>query len=221
MVYRSSSDAAREHLIFCKKKGMDMQEQKENTLIERLKETIRTNRHPTGEYTWHRQIASPPVTVEELAQAEVQLGFELPTFLRRLYLEVGDGGFGPGYGLFPLNAHNPSTDSLVTAYLGMRSMSQKDIDEHWADEEVKPSLWPERVLMICDWGCNIYSCLNCSSPDLPILRMDSNVNFMVEWAIEASSLQQWLETWEDGKPLFALNWEQATKIPVFRLGKAF
>jgi hypothetical protein len=51
--------------------------------------------------------------------------------------------------------------------------------------------------------------------------MDSNVNFMVEWAIEAPSLQQWLETWVDGKPLFALNWKQATKIPVSRLGKAF
>lgn len=202
-----------------------MQEQRENTLIERLKETIRTNYHPTGEYGWHQQSASPPVTVEELAQAEAQLGFGLPSFLRRLYLEVGNGGFGPGYGLFPLNDHSPSsaplTDSLVAAYLGMRSMSQKDIDEYWAYEEKKPALWPKRVLMMCDWGCNIYSCLNCSSPDLPIFRMDSNVNFMVEWAIEASSLQQWLEAWVDGKLLFRLDWEQATKVSVSHLGKAF
>jgi hypothetical protein len=193
---------------------------RENNLIARLKETIRTNRHPTGEYMWHSQSASPPVTAEEVAQTEMKLGFELPSLLRRLYLEVGNGGFGPGYGLFPLNAFHPSTDSLVTAYLGMRSMSQKDIDEHWTDEEEKPSLWPECVLMICDWGCNIYSCLNCASPDLPILRMDSNVNFLVEWAIEASSLQQWLEAWQDGKALFALDWEQATKISVAHLGKA-
>src|SRR5215467_14269416 len=130
---------------------MSMQEQRENTLIERLNETIRTNPHPTGEYTWLRQLPALPVMVEDVAQAEVQLGFELPALLRRVYLEVGNGGFGPGYGLFPLNAHDPSTDSLVTAYLGMRSMSQQDIDEHWADEEVKPALWPERVLMICDW----------------------------------------------------------------------
>ena len=202
-----------------------MQEQRENTLIERLKENIRTNPHPTGEYTWHHQTASLPVTVEDLARAEAQLGFGLPSFLRRLYLEVGNGGFGPGYGLFPLNDHSPSstslTYSLVAAYLGMRSMSQKDIDEYWANEEKKPALWPERVLMICDWGCNIYSCLNCSSPDLPIFRMDSNVNFMAEWAIEASSLQQWLEAWMDGKPLFRLDWEQATKVSVSHLGKAF
>lgn len=110
-------------MIFCKKKEMGMQEQRENALIERLKETIRTNTHPTGEYTWHRQLPSLPVKVEDTAQAEVQLGFELPSFLRRLYLEVGNGGFGPGYGLFPLNDQNPSADSLVTAYLGMRSIS--------------------------------------------------------------------------------------------------
>src|SRR5216683_6367148 len=100
---------------------MGMQEQRENTLIERLKEIIRTNRHPTGEYIWRHQTASPPATGEELAHAEAQLGFELPSFLRRLYLEVGNGSFGPGYGLLPLNDHSPSsaplTDSLVASYL--------------------------------------------------------------------------------------------------------
>lgn len=197
-----------------------MQEQRETILIEHLKETIRTNRNPTGEYTWHGQKASSTVTVEEVAQAEMQLGFELPSFLRRVYLEVGNGGFGPGYGLFPLNTHHPATDSLVTAYLSMRSMSQKDIDEHWANEEVKPSLWPERVLMLCDWGCNMYSSLDCASADLLIYRMDSNMNFMVECAIEAPSLQHWLEAWLEGKPLFALDWQQATKVWVAHLGKA-
>ena len=190
-------DAGRAKLILCEKKEMGMQEQRENTLIERLKEIIRTGRHATGEYTRHRQRNVSPATVEALAQAERQLGFALPSFLRRVYLEVGNGGFGPGYGLLPLNdlppTGNPDTTSLVAEYQGMRSMSQKDIDEHWADEEEKPVLWPERVLLLCDWGCNIYSCLDCSSSDLPIFRMDSNVNFMIEWALEASSLQQWLE----------------------------
>jgi hypothetical protein len=112
-------------------------------------------------------------------------------------------------------------ESLVAEYQGMRSFSQKDIDEYFAEEEEKPALWPEGVLTLCDWGCNIYSCLDCSSSDLPIFRMDSNENFMVEWAIEASSLQQWLEAWVDGKSLFHLDWEQATKIPVSQLGRTF
>ncbi|MDQ2714751.1 MAG: SMI1/KNR4 family protein [Chloroflexota bacterium] len=197
-----------------------MQEHKENILIERIKETVRTNRHATGEVILHRQIASPLVTAEDIAQAEAQIGFELPPFLSRLYLEIGDGGFGPGYGLLPLNNHNTSIDSLVTAYLGMKSMSQKDIDEYWANEEEKPSLWPERVLMVCDWGCNIYSSVNCASPDLVMYRLDSNINFMVEWAIEASSLQDWLEAWVDGKPLADLDWEQAAKVSVSDLGNA-
>jgi hypothetical protein len=177
--------------------SIEMQEQREDILIERLKEIIRTSRHATGEPTLHHQRNCSPVTEEELLQAEAQLGFALPSFLHRIYLEVGNGGFGPGYGLFPLHTPNSSLDSLVTAYLGMRSMSQEDIDEHWADEEEKPVLWPERVLMLCDWGCNIYSCLDCSSSDLPIFRMDSNVSF-VEWAIEAPSLHRWLEMWMDG-----------------------
>lgn len=199
-----------------------MQEQRENTLIERLKEIIRTGRHATGEPTWRRQRNIAPVTIEELVQAETQLGFALPSFLRRIYLEVGNGGFGPGYGLLPLNdlplTGASDTASLVAEYQGMRLMSQKDIDEHWADEEEKPALWPERVLILCDWGCNIYSCLDCSLSDLPIFHMDSNENFMVEWAIEASSLQQWLEMWVDGT-LAHLDWEQATKVSVSHLGR--
>lgn len=197
-----------------------MHGQRNDRLIERLKEMIREGRPASGEYSWHRSTPLPPAMEEEVAKAEAQLGFALPSFLCRIYLEVGNGGFGPGYGLFPLNTSDPSLDSLVTAYLGMRSMTQEDIDEHWTDEEEKPVLWPEQVLMLCDWGCNIYSCLDCSSSDLPIFRMDSNVSF-VEWSIEAPSLQQWLEMWVDGKPLFHVNWKQATKVPVSQLGKTF
>jgi hypothetical protein len=201
-----------------------MQKQREDSLIERLKKIVRTSRHATGVPTWQRQRNCPPATEEELVQAEAQLGFVLPTLLRRIYLEVGNGGFGPGYGLLPLNNISPNavpgTTSLVEDYQGMRSFSQKDIDDYFADDEEKPSLWPERVIILCEWGCNIYSCLDCSSPELPIYRMDSNENFLVEWAIEAPSLQQWLEEWIDGT-LARLDWEQATKVSVSQLGKAF
>ncbi len=48
------------------------------------------------------QQAKPPVSLADLTDAETIIGFPLPTLLRRIYLEVGNGGFGPGYGLFPL-----------------------------------------------------------------------------------------------------------------------
>ncbi|WOX23745.1 hypothetical protein [Streptomyces solicathayae] len=44
----------------------------------------------------------PPVPVAEWEQAEAAIGRRLPELLRRVYTEVGDGGFGPDYGLHPL-----------------------------------------------------------------------------------------------------------------------
>jgi len=187
---------------------MNVQKQKEDALVERLKAMM-------------QHVEAPPVTQEELAEVEAQLGFELPSFVRRLYGEVGNGGFG---GMFPLNDQEQShllgtspLDTIVTAYVTMRSLSQEDSDKNWSDGEEKPVLWPQRVLMMCDWGCNIYSCLDCSSPNLPVLRMDSNRNFLVEWAIEAPSLQQWLEAWLDGEDVFYVDWEHAAKVLVSQL----
>lgn len=185
-----------------------MQTQPEDILIEQLKDMAQRD-------------GVSPVTEEELLQAEAQLGFALPSFVRRLYGEVANGGFG---GMFPLNGRRRSAwsaaplDTVVTAYLAMRSLSREDVEKHWSDEDEKPALWPQHTLMICDWGCNIYSCLDCASPDLPVLRMDSNRNFLVEWAIEAPSLRQWLEAWMDGQPLFDMDWESARKVPVSQLG---
>lgn len=61
---------------------------REDILIERLKAIIRTGRHATGEPTWRPQRNWSPVTEEELVQAETQLGFVLPSLLRRIYREV-------------------------------------------------------------------------------------------------------------------------------------
>src|SRR5262245_41797485 len=43
-----------------------------------------------------------PVRREAVEAAEREFGYPFPALLRRLYLEVGNGGFGPGYGLFRL-----------------------------------------------------------------------------------------------------------------------
>jgi hypothetical protein len=43
---------------------------------------------------WQR--AYPPVTSEQVKETEALLGFQLPRLLTRLYVEVANGGFGPG-----------------------------------------------------------------------------------------------------------------------------
>jgi len=40
-----------------------------------------------------------PASPEAVDEAEEAFGFPLPGLLRRLYAEVGNGGFGPGYGI--------------------------------------------------------------------------------------------------------------------------
>jgi hypothetical protein len=71
-------------------------------LIERIRARIAEGRatdHP-GEWL----PVQPPVAPDSVAEAERILGFRLPELLRRLYIEVGNGGFGPIFGLIPLFA---------------------------------------------------------------------------------------------------------------------
>jgi hypothetical protein len=78
------------------------QMQKEDELIRRLNSLRETGKFPSQEYRQYHQPINPPVIPDDLIFAEKMLGFVLPSFLKRVYLEVGNGGFGPGYGLAPL-----------------------------------------------------------------------------------------------------------------------
>jgi hypothetical protein len=99
------------------------------------------------------RVASPRTIVN----AEKAIGLSLPPLLRRLYTEVGNGGFGPGYGLLRLeNAHSDDT--------GETALSARD---GW------DSLPPE-LLPICNWGCAIYSLVDCSSPEGTMWGWDPN-----------------------------------------------
>jgi hypothetical protein len=188
-------------------------EDRETKLIKRLKAQIASGE--TSSFAFnpyrHKPSVNPPVSQEELAKAESMLGFELPFLLKRIYLEVGDGGFGLAYGLFKLsderNKHRLET--IVQSYLGMRSMTQEDIDAEWENEDEKPILWPEKLLMICDWGCNIYSHVDCASPECRVLRSDSNIS-LSQFALESPSLYQWLEDWLN--QTFHFDWDTAEKI---------
>ena len=183
----------------------------EDTLIEQLKLYAHTDRFP-GDSSLRRQWKlAPPVTEAEMLVAEAKLGFSLPPLLRRLYLEVSNGDFGPG--LRPLDGD----DSLVFWYVEEHSMTQEELDAAWGVEQDgewddTPVVLPEKLLNIYDWGCNIYSYLDCSTPACPVLRNDNNISFRT-FAREAQSLHEWLEAGLDGKQLFWLvDWDQAEKV---------
>ena len=159
------------------------------TLIERLSERAHDSQRATDE---GRSVAAPPATEAEIAATERALGVRLPALLRRLYREVGNGGFGPGDGLLGLPASEAGASAL-----------------------------PRGLISICEWGSGIISCLDCSGPDAPVVRLDPNmpkadvrtrVPAALHYArapevgvacwLEAASLEGWLEAWADGKRLF-------------------
>lgn len=129
--------------------------------------------------------SQPPLAESKLAEVEQAMGFALPTMLRLVYQQVGNGGFGPGYGLFGLDrATGDVSDCAVELYA---LLSRGDPD----DSEFS---WPPGMLPICDWGCVIRSHVDCTHPEAPVYRSDDEYDL----TLENASFQAWLEEWLSG-----------------------
>lgn len=135
----------------------------------------------------------PPVSVASFAKMERELGFALPPLLRRVYTEIGDGWFGPGCGL------------------------QGAISGHFHDDEYKRvSLaevyhlnhkheWPDGLVPLVHWGCAIFSCVDCASPNFPMVRIhfghyDPTIKRApLRLVPEGITFRDWLAAWAEGK----------------------
>ncbi|MGD8720084.1 MAG: SMI1/KNR4 family protein [Candidatus Zixiibacteriota bacterium] len=96
----------------------------------------------------------PAVTADVIAAAEKELGFALPPLLKRVYTEIGNGGFGPGYGLNGLSAgldEEGYPASLEALYAALREEPPQGF-----------SSWPEGFIPLCTWGCAIDSYVDCT-----------------------------------------------------------
>ncbi|MGW1034329.1 SMI1/KNR4 family protein [Streptomyces antibioticus] len=131
-----------------------------------------------------------PADAATLVRAEAALGFRLPPLLADLYLRTGDGGFGPEYGLLPLLDSAPAGEpSAVSQYLAQRKSGREDPE--WP--------WPEGVLPISHWGCGMYACVDCHSPQATVLLFEPNPGDPDQaWFVDAPSLTDWLNAWLDG-----------------------
>lgn len=91
-----------------------------DALIARIKERVADPLRAVDAATWvcPMPTIAPPATIAEVDAAEVALGFAIPPLLRRLYTEVGNGGFGPNYGLegVPTIPPVPGTADIVALY---------------------------------------------------------------------------------------------------------
>jgi len=115
---------------------------------------------------------------QDIADAERVLGFVLPPLLRKLYLHVANGGFGPEYTLLPL----VGAGRTATA-------------EHRPLRDSHPACWPHGLLPILGWGCGMYAAVGCLTPDAPVLLFEPNPgpdDWADAWFLDSPSLTQWL-----------------------------
>lgn len=146
-------------------------------------------------HTWAARVSE-----EELIRAEATLGFSFPSFLRRIYSEVGNGAFG----LSPLYERcDELAMPLIDSYVGLRSES--------GGNEHEERIWPEKLLIMYDHGCNSYSCIDCAHPAHRVL-MNDNSRDPNMYVLEAPSFEQWLQTLLDGTLFSPFDWDAAEKF---------
>jgi hypothetical protein len=143
----------------------------------------------------------PCVTVAEAAAIGRWLGVTLHPLLVRLYTEVGNGGFGPGFGLLPL----PALEELPLV---------EEPEESGDDPEPPEGAWPSGIIPILDRGCGMEAGIDCLSDAGTVLLDDPNVDPGERgegcWFVEASSLEEWLEDWLQGRERAVLErWAEA------------
>lgn len=142
------------------------------------RETLAASAKTTMPTEW---LDPEPAPLTKLQEAEQGLGFELPESLKAIYMQVGDGGFGPGYGLLPIHL-------IVDEYVRARDHS---------------ALWPEMMLPITDTEAEQY-CIR--SPRGEVWRFDfekldeDDGNLPDCFLPVADSIAEWLEGWLNHDP---------------------
>lgn len=127
---------------------------------------------------------APPATAEEIEASEAQLGFTLPDAVRELYeLANGGGGF--------LGLVNGVVDDLDANAVDLYGSFMEPEDD---PEAPVPWRWREGVLPILYWGCNTYSCVDCTDEDAPMIGRDGFV-----WVPDGRPFLQWLADWANDR----------------------
>jgi SMI1 / KNR4 family (SUKH-1) len=158
----------------------------EDDIIEALRARVAVGR-PADFQQAPTQVASPT----DLEDVEAALGFALPPLLRRIYLEVANGGVGPFGGIEGLPPDGIVSDAgnLVDDYHAGQT-------EEWPRGE--PPI-PPKVMMLCDFGCAMWAMLDCRHPDGRMWWWAQGSRYKLD-----ITLREWFSAWlTDGSNILA------------------
>ncbi len=127
-------------------------------------------------------------SAEVVEEAERRLGFRIPALLKACYVRVGNGGFGPGYGIIGVEGGSVSDHGNLVETHGVLKQ----------DQESEGRAWPGGLLPFCEWGCNIFSCVDCSDLRHPVYTFQ---DFAV--GPQAYALDKFFELWMVGADILA------------------
>jgi hypothetical protein len=147
-----------------------------------------------------RGLPDPPLDLATVPALEARLGFALPPLLVDLYRKVGNGGFGPGYGLLSLRLTEKRAFGVnVFAVLNFLSGDGAQDDDPAPD-------WPLGFIPLVYWGCTAYSVLDCTAEDLLVYGWDCDCpDAESDWPIQKQfrpteiGLAAWLDHWATGE----------------------
>jgi hypothetical protein len=144
----------------------------DEALFERIRERVARD----------NQVSCPVASQDAISAAESKLTFSLPPLLRACLTEIGNGRFGPGYGLMCVEGGTTSdSGELVDVYYAVQS-----------DSKLLGKNWPKGVLPFCNWGCNLFSCVDCTTSQFTIWTCDE-----LELSRRDCTLDQFFELWLD------------------------
>lgn len=135
----------------------------ENALIEAIKIKIK---NPSQLIRESAQ-PFPVVTAEEMRHFEMAVKRPIPQLLKRLYMEIGDGGWGPWAGFCRLGVRGDESEPEFSVL----NLS-KSSPEH---------------LYFCDGGCTVFSVIHIPSGKVGLS------DDQIIW--QADSLYDWLQLW--------------------------
>jgi hypothetical protein len=191
-----------------------------SSLIEQVRTHIQDPKRTTtmNHFGPGQQCLFPPTSLLVVKAAENELDFRLPPLLSRLYTQVANGGFGPGYGIFgleggyanpipmPPNEVDQTKEGILTDWYFCYKGTDEQIPELdfdlmsggkstlFIDPEPKSDTWNwfDKLLPISDHGCWQFSCIDCSKSNYPVFYFDGQ---QCELRPKSRTFDEWIADW--------------------------